>query len=586
MSDNIKKISKKKILFVQIDEELTSIFQRVEKLPYKEVYLVVPKRAVLLQSIVNLKILKQKMVEIEKDIAVITNDLNGMKLAHQAEIRVFDHWNIDDSSAESNASKNDPETALLKPIAATQNEVEEDLPSRLPKKKSSIFEVVRNIKGKDKGFSLRSYLADIKRNRMDKKPLNLYLTPGKKRWIFGLLGASLAVFFIIAYVALPGATITIEPASNVLTKAVNVTLEPSPSDPLSLKSYNISTEVEYTLNHPATGIITDDSSNASGNLTIINTSGVDRPLVKETRFQTQDGIVFRLQEEVIVPAGNATTPGTIVALVVADALDANGVAVGERGNVGATKFFLPGLREDTRDEHYGESYDAMTGGATVSRVQVTEDDLIAAQVQLEAELKEKVISGLRKEVLAQSNSLGVTLKLLEAAESLDYGPALIDLPYSLVGQELSTFDVTGSMSISGIAYNQEDLFNLLKTEIVATKTPGKLLVSVDENSVSLQILEVDEANHAFKITAQVQGIEEYEIDPDLEGGSKLAEKIKEHIAGKSVEEAKAYIQNLPEVNSVEISLWPVWSPSIPSLPENIKIVSTSNETSIEEESEL
>jgi hypothetical protein len=121
---------------------------------------------------------------------------------------------------------------------------------------------------------------------------------------------------------------------------------------------------------------------------------------------------------------------------------------------------------------------------------------------------------------------------------------------------------------------------------VATKTPGKLLVSVDENSVSLQILEVDEANHAFKITAQVQGIEEYEIDPDLEGGSKLAEKIKEHIAGKSVEEAKAYIQNLPEVNSVEISLWPVWSPSIPSLPENIKIVSTSNETSVEEDTEL
>ncbi|MFA4815153.1 MAG: hypothetical protein WC924_03850 [Candidatus Gracilibacteria bacterium] len=581
MPDNIKKISKKKILFVQIDEELTSIFQRIEKLPYKEVYLVVPKRAVLLQSIVNLKILKQKMTELEKEVAVITNDLNGMKLAHQAEIKVFDHWNIDDSAVGASKNERDPETALLKPIEASQNEVDDELPSRLPKKKSSIFEVVRNIKGKGKGFSLRSYLADFRRNRLEKRPLNIYLTPGKKRWIFGLLTASVLVFFVIAYVALPGATILIEPASNVLSKSVNVTLEPNPTDPYSLKAYEIETEVEYTLTHPSTGLITDDSSNAAGNLTIINTSGVARPLVKETRFQTEDGIVFRLQKEVNVPAGTAITPGTLVAYVIADPLDANGVAVGERGNVGATKFFLPGLREDTRTELYAESYDAMTGGLTVSRVQVTENDLIAAQVRLETDLKEKAVAALRKEVLAESNTLGVTLRLLETSDALQYGPALVELPYTLIGQEQKTFDVSGSMSISGVAYSTDDLFSILKAEIVSSKTPGKLLVSVDENSVSLQVLEVGLAVGTYKITVQVQGIEEYEIDPELEGGSKLAEKIKEHVAGKTIEEAAAYIQNLPEVNSVEISVWPVWSPTIPSLPENIKIKSLSEENGIE-----
>lgn len=579
MSDNVKKISKKKILFVQIDEEITSIFQRIEKLPYKEVYLVVPKRAVLLQSIVNLKILKQKMTEVEKDVAVITNDLNGMKLAHQAEIRVFDHWNIDESAGKK--EDRDPETALLKPIAASQNEVDDELPSRLPKKKSSIFEVVRNLKGKEKGFSLRSYLADIKKNRLEKRPLNLYLTPGRKRWVFGLLGASLALFFIIAYVALPGATILIEPASNVLTKAVNVVLEPNPSDPRSLKVYDVETEVEYTITHNATGLITNDSTNASGNLTVINTRNVEQVLVAQTRFQTEDGIVFRLQQEVVIPAGSPSTPGTMVVYVVADALDANGVAVGERGNIPASKFFLPGLKEDTRDEIYAESYDAMTGGETVTRVQVTEQDLIAAQVELEQELKEKVVAALRKEVLAESNAQGVNLKLLESEDGLVYGPALINLPYTLVGQEQQTFDVSGSMTISGVAYNHDDLYNLLKTEIVSTKTPGKQLISVDENSISLQVLEVDAANESYKITAQIQGIEEYEIDPELEGGSKLAEKIKEHIAGKSIEEAKSYIQNLPEVNSVEINVWPVWSPTISNLPENIKIKSLSEAATVE-----
>jgi hypothetical protein len=579
MSDAVKKISKKKILFVQIDEEITSIFQRIEKLPYKEVYLVVPKRAVLLQSIVNLKILKQKMAELEKEVAIITNDLNGMKLAHQAEIRVFDHWNIDDTAGK--VEEHDPETALLKPIAAAQNEVEDELPSRLPKKKASIFEVVRNIKGKEKGFSLRSYLADLKKNRLDKKPLNLYLTPGKKRWIFGLVSASVLVLFVIAYVALPGATISIEPASDVVSKAVNVLLEDKPSEGNSLQAYAIETEVETTLAHSATGLITDDSSNAAGNLTIINIDSIDHPLVKETRFQTEDGIVFRLQEEVVVPAGSASSPSTLVVYVVADPLDANGVAVGERGNIGPSKFFLPGLREDSRDVLYGESYSEMTGGTTVSRVQVTEDDLIAAQAKLETELKEQALANLRKEVLAQSNSQGINLKLLEHSDALEYGPALINLPYELVGVEQQSFEVTGSMTISGVAYSSDELFTILKAEIVSAKTPGKRLVSVDPDSVTLVVLEANTAANSYKITAQVQGIEEYEIDPELEGGSKLAEKIIEHVAGKSLEEAEAYIENLPEVNSVEISVWPWWAPRIPTLPENIKIKSLSKQEAVE-----
>ncbi|QQR54872.1 hypothetical protein IPG41_06880 [Candidatus Peregrinibacteria bacterium] len=94
-------------------------------------------------------------------------------------------------------------------------------------------------------------------------------------------------------------------------------------------------------------------------------------------------------------------------------------------------------------------------------------------------------------------------------------------------------------------------------------------------------MEADLAANRYKITAQIQGVEEYEIDADLEGGEELAKKIKEHIAGKAIEEAEAYIQNLPEVNQVEIKMWPVWSPTIPTLPDNIKIKSLSEGVQIE-----
>jgi hypothetical protein len=577
MSDSIKKVSKKKMIFVQIDEEITSVFERISPLPYKEIYLVVPRRAVLLQSVVNLKILKQKLEEVEKTLAIITNDVNGMKLALQAQIKVFDEWNVD-SDTPSNKEDRDPESALLKPIAATQNEVEDELPSRLPKKKSSIFDVVRHLKNKDKGFSLRKYMSDLKKNRLERQ--SIQLSPGKKRWVVTFLLASAVIFFIIIYVALPGATVAIEPSSDVVTKTVNVIFTPQPDDERSLKAYPVDTEVDVTITHSASGA-ENKGSNASGTITIVNKSGTERTLIATTRFQTQDGIVFRIQSDVTVPAGSESSPATVDVPVVADPLDANGSPVGVRGNIEPTTFFLPGLKEDSRSTLYGQSSVAMTGGTSDVVMHVTEEDLQAAQIELEEKLKEEALADLRKVVLQEGNTVGATLKLLEDSETLQFGTVSAVLPYDLVGQEKESFEVKGSLTLSGVAYDSEGLYSILKTEIVSVQTPGKQLISIDQDSISLEVLNVEVASNTYKVTAQIQGVEEYQIDPDLEGGAELSKKIKEHIAGKTIQEAEDYIQNLPEVNSVSVSVWPVWSPTIPSLPDNIKIKSLSEGEKIE-----
>ena len=582
MTDKVKKVSKKKIIFVQIDEEITSIFERICEVPYKDIYLVVPKRAILLQSVVNLKILKQKLEDIEKTIAVITNDSNGMKLAHQAEIQVFDHFDLrkNKTTNKHTETENDSSSTLLKPINATSNEVNDASPHRLPKKKSSIFEVVRDLRGKENGFSLKSFLKDRKENKLNRESLNLYLPGGVKKFIMGLLLTSIVVFAFIAYVVLPGATLYIEPASEVITKGVNVTLTPNPNDPRELKTYAVESSIELSISHPASGILSE-GANASGTLTIINEQALDQPLVQQTRLQSDEGIIFRLQNDVTVPAASGDTPGTVDVFVVADVTDVNGSAVGARGNIGPARFIIPGLREDTQALVYAESYGDMTGGETVISALVTEEDLMAARDKLEVQLKEKALASLRKEVLAEGNQYGIDLMLLEDSDIILYGNPIIDMPYEVVNQEMEDFEVSGTMSIEGVGYDRDALLSILKSEIVNAQTPSKQLIRIDEDSVSINVLEVNNSALIYKFTGSIQGVEEYEIDPDLEGGSNLSKKIKEHIAGLSVEEAEDYIQNLPEVNKVEIKIWPVWSPTIPSLPENIKIKSLSKEDAVE-----
>lgn len=575
----VKKVSKKKILFVDLDEEITQLFERIEPLPYKEIYLVVPKRAVLLQSVVNLRILKQKLADLGKELCIVTSDLNGMKLAHQAEIKVYDEFSLQEKDMDQQEFQE--EKALLKPIAATSNEVQDELPSRLPKKKSSIFEVVKETRKDAKGFSLRRFFLEKKRLKNEKESLRMVLSASTRRFLAGILVLSMMLFFFIAYVVLPGATIWIEPSSDVITRGLNVTLTRTGNGEKELKAYPVDTEVEVTLTHAASGIVSE-GNRARGNITIYNELANEQPLVGQTRFQTEDGLVFRIQKDVVVPAASAQDkPGQIVAEVVADEVDANQSPIGKRGNIEPTQFFLPGLQGDNREKVYAKSTTAFTGGETSVKTLVLEEDLKAAQIQLENELKEKALAALKREVSLQGSQRNMDLRLLEDSDALIYGSAQIELPLTLIGQEHSDFEISGSLSISGVCFDQESLLESLKKEVLAAKSPGKQVVKVNDESVSIKLLELDPANSVYKFTAEIQAIEEYEIDPDLEGGGELAKKIREHISGKSKDEAERYLQNLPEINRVEIKIWPSWSPNIPKLEENIRIRSLSREKAVE-----
>ncbi|MCX6766394.1 MAG: hypothetical protein NT170_01250 [Candidatus Moranbacteria bacterium] len=75
-----------KTLYIDIDEEITSIIDRMRKAEAKEVIIVAPKNAMLLQSIVNLKLLKKEADRRKKQLLIITQDKIGKKLIEKAGI--------------------------------------------------------------------------------------------------------------------------------------------------------------------------------------------------------------------------------------------------------------------------------------------------------------------------------------------------------------------------------------------------------------------------------------------------------------------------------------------------------------------
>lgn len=573
-----KKVAKKKVFYIELDEEITSVYDRVKGFKFRDVYLVVPERSVVLESVVNLKILKKKLEEIEKKIFIITKDPVGTKLAFQAGIKVFDKINDDNKVTKEILN---PELKI-QPINATANEYEEVSPSRMPSKRISILELVKNLKQTRKkgSFNIKSLWDAQKKYRKaikERKKFSFGGGPNRKA-MTTLVIASITMLMIIFYVALPGATIYLTPESNVLEASANVTLADADLNASELDSHPSHTIGSYEVDATASATITYNATgekfsgqNATGTITLINEGENKWDLVAFTRLQSPDGVVFRTQQFTSVPAATEAGFGTLDVYVVADEFDAYGDVTGDRGNIPAeTHFILPGLRSSSQQVLYGENTADMTGGDTLVTKYVTEEDLDAAYLRVESELYDIAQSTLQDEVSRLNTEQGGNLVLLTGDFAFDTSDPSISLP-DVVDDEIESFEVSGSMVVSVVAYNHGELVNILRNELKLRKSPEKQLKSIDEDSIYYEIFELDDSAKKIKITASIKGIEEYVLDPEEESGARLVKKIKDHIAGKPVKEATEYIQNLSEVNTVEIKSWPVWAPTIPSVPENIKI---------------
>jgi hypothetical protein len=124
------------------------------------------------------------------------------------------------------------------------------------------------------------------------------------------------------------------------------------------------------------------SQKASGMIRIFNDySENGQKLVQRTRFESEDGLVYRIAESITVPGYTDDGPGEIEVEVFAD-------EAGEKYNIENTEFTIPGFKGLPQfDSMYAESVSDMTGGFVGIRKVVSEEDKSAALDSLKEEAK-------------------------------------------------------------------------------------------------------------------------------------------------------------------------------------------------------
>ncbi len=218
----------------------------------------------------------------------------------------------------------------------------------------------------------------------------------KRKFSKKILGLVVVLFvFLFLYiftVFFASATITITPRQQKVT--LNETIKVG--DTLSGIPYEV-----VTLSRTEGKIVSATESKtveerASGTVIVYNThSNTSQRLIKNTRFETPEGLIYRIRDSITVPGqttkSGVVTPGSVEVAIFAD-------SPGEKYNTGLTDFTIPGFKGDPRYKaFYARSKTPMTGGFVgVRKVVATTDKEIAL-----AELESALSDSLEKEIQTQ-----------------------------------------------------------------------------------------------------------------------------------------------------------------------------------------
>jgi hypothetical protein len=297
---------------------------------------------------------------------------------------------------------------------------------------------------------------------------------------------------------------------------------------------------------------------ATGVIEIIKTTAGAERLIKNTRFRTPEGLVFRIKESAIVPGAvkdesGASIPGIIQAEVFAD-------DVGENYNLAAGKTFdVPGFKESDLNELYdsitARNPQPFTGGFSGPQFQINDDELSTARQALQIELRDNLLARVNNEkpadFIAFPDAIAITYNQLPAVE---------------YGQDLVTIREQAILQIP--LFKAEELGSFLAKEAVATYEGGS--VRIDDPSVikfkyslattSSSVI-ANETSLTFNLTGKPLLIWEYDevaLTKDLAGLPKTA--INNAVA--------AY----PGIEGAKVHITPFWKRTFPETAEDIIVI--------------
>ena len=297
------------------------------------------------------------------------------------------------------------------------------------------------------------------------------------------------------------------------------------------------------------------SDQARGEITLYNSFSTEpQRLIKNTRFESPDGKIFKIQDSVTVPGyttdtGGGKAPGATTAKVFAD-------TAGDAYNIGPAHFTIPGLKDTPQfDTMYAESKAPMQGGFVGDKLIVEPTELIKVQEAVRAELTDRLLGRMRTERPAG-------FELYESAARVRFE----SLPSVDAGEKQATLREKAVLEAPLFAEDDFARYLAKNTVVEYKDEPVRL-----DNPQSLTFSYV-------AATSSDAAPRWDKIDFTLSGNAKIVwtydtEKLRSDIAGAAKADVSSILLSYqPAIERATAIMRPFWKRSFPDNPEKIKIV--------------
>lgn len=408
--------------------------------------------------------------------------------------------------------------------------------------------------------------------RSQLQTMGLLSVPRLRIWFLILLSSSL--FFFVFLRLLPSADIQVWPRRDTNSETANIMLAlsgatnlPSHVRTMPLVPIKVVVRRSITFDQISKEFI---GKSAELPITLVNKSREMYSLRKGTRVSNQAGTIVRIQRDASIEPGTEVT----VRAKAADE-DLYGNIIGERGNVPAgLRWDFPGLLPEERKLVYGENRVAGTGGTTVYRAVLKQKDIDTASTLLQKQLTTEAKQQVEVERSARNLTSGsANFELLNYEQlTRKYFHDFI-APTSLLGQAVPSIHVQGSLDYKAFTYDTNAILARLRKELLSHGEPGKrlLIETLSPNHLVVHVIDYADDFSWIKLTVDLTGTEEFVLDPLTPTGAAFGTKVRQAVAGQPFATAARILKNMPEVERVQISLWPPWSRTLPSIPSHIFI---------------
>lgn len=589
--------------YIDVDEEISSVIDRLRKSVAQVNYFVLPKRALFLQSIVNLKLLKREADKQKKQVIIVTSDSVSASLAEKAGFMVKNSIESE-SIKHTNESQSESEGVYEEEVDENESRQNENKKKRLNAigsdgfynaKKQTIKITKKDIRARKVGEKRTDKSVSAETRKMTSRDINLkqpqdnrHVSGGKnldpkkeqrlekmfteqvrkqeemaipitkktkKIFYSFIILSTLFLVGVFAYLFVPSAKIFVKLDSQkkkIDVAAVAQAGKQNDSANMIMALKVIEKQQQISLDFPVTGKSGGSEQKARGSVIIYNNySSASQTLVSSTRLETSDGKIFRLTKNIVVP-GTTTVAGEVKS----GAIEAEVIAdqAGQQYNIDPSEFTIPGFKDSPKYEKFSaKSLKPMTGGASTEGATpaVSEKDLITAKSKSEEEFKKQIIDSISQEKENGDVLLDQAVKI-----TIDS-----NVTRNKIGESVDkvTYDIKGSALV--LLFSETDAKDIVTAASLKEIDRNKFEdISFEPFDYSSAVADFD--LRKLEIRIRTQAIANPKFDQ---------EKFKLELLGKNESQLEDVLKRTPVIKNLNVEFSPSFVSRVPQYPSRVQI---------------